>query len=147
MRLLFVNLSLEAQQDISPRLFNLFPNYIVHKSDIGFLSETYLDFTAPLGNLVVTRHNLVHSDHPSHSKRRGVCIYYKNCLLLRVLNICCLKECLSFEFKIDYECSNFVVLYRSPSQSHGGFETFTKKMSLQKICDYSRVCSWVYNSF
>ena len=80
----------------------LFVIYIsVHKFDIICLSETYLDSTVPLDgdNLVISGYNLICSDHPSSTQHGGVCLYYKNCLLLRVLNISYLKECLNFELK------------------------------------------------
>ena len=47
-----------------------------------------------------TTYNLIRSDHPSNTKHREVCLYYKNYLPLRVLNITNFKECLSFELKI-----------------------------------------------
>ena len=43
------------------------------------------------------------------------CLYCKNYLPLRVLNISYLKECLNFGLKIDNQSCNFVVHYRSPS--------------------------------
>ena len=49
----------------------------VHKFDIVCLSETYLDSnTAPDNdNLEISGYNLIRLDHPSNSKREGVCIY------------------------------------------------------------------------
>ena len=41
------------------------------------------------------------------------------------INICYFNECLIFELKISDKISNFVVLYRSPSQSQDEFETFS----------------------
>ena len=98
---------------------------MVHKFDIICLSETYLDSTVPLDdvNLVIFRYNLIHYDHPSNTKRGGVCLYYKNYLPLRVLNISYLKECLNFEHKIGDKSCNFIALYRSPSHSQDDFET------------------------
>ena len=82
----------------------------VHKFDIICLSETYLDSTAPLDddNLVISGYNLIRSDHPSNTKRGGVCLYYKNYLPLRVLNISYLKECLNFELNIGDKSCNFI---------------------------------------
>ena len=62
--------------------------------------------------------------HPTNTKRGGVCIYYKKCLPLRVLNIIFLNECINFELRIGDKTCNFVVLYRSPSQSQDVFESF-----------------------
>ena len=62
--------------------------------------------------------------HPTNTKRGGVCIYYKKCLPLRVLNIIFLNECINFELRIGDKTCNFVVLCRSPSQSQDVFESF-----------------------
>ena len=61
----------------------------VHKFDIICLSETYLDSSvaADDDNLKIPGYNLVRSDHPSNNKREGVCVYYKDFLPLRVLDI------------------------------------------------------------
>ena len=89
-------------------------------------SETYLDSKIPLGddNLEISGYMLFHSDHPSNTRRRGVRLYYKNNLLLRVVNIGYLNECLTLELKVGDKICNLVVLYRSPSDSQDEFETF-----------------------
>ena len=123
---MFVNLSLESQQHMDPnvyygysKLFILKAYISVHKFDIICLSETYLDSTVPIDddNLVISRYNLIRSDHPSNNKRGGVCLYYKNYLPLRViiLNISYLKECLNFQVRIGDKSCNSIALYRSPS--------------------------------
>ena len=60
----------------------------VHKFDIICLPETYLDSSvAPDdGNLEISGYSLVRSDNPSNNKR-GICVYYKFFLPLRVLDI------------------------------------------------------------
>ena len=123
---MFVNLSLDSQQHMDPnvyydysKLFILKAYISVHKFDIICLSETYLDSTVPIDddNLVISRYNLIRSDHPSNNKRGGVCLYYKNYLPLRViiLNISYLKECLNFQVRIGDKSCNSIALYRSPS--------------------------------
>ena len=67
------------------------------------------------------------ADHPSNVKRGGICIYYKNCLPLKVANIQYLEECSNFEMKIGEKLCNFVALYCPPSQSQDEFETFVQK--------------------
>ena len=61
----------------------------VYKFDIICLSETYLDSgVAPDDDkLEISGYSLVWSDHFSNNRRRGVCVYYKNFLLLLVLDI------------------------------------------------------------
>ena len=73
-----------------------------HKFDVVCLSETYLSFnTAPDNdNLEILGYNLTKLDHPSNSKRGGVCIYYNNFLHLRVLDIQYLHKCVNIELKI-----------------------------------------------
>ena len=104
----------------------------VHKFDIICLSETYLDSTVPLDNdnLVISGYNLIRSDHPSNTKRGGVCLYYKNYLPLRVLNISYSKQCLNFELKSGDKSGTFIALYRSPSQSQDDFETFSDNFEM-----------------
>ena len=77
----------------------LLKGYIaVYKFDILYLWETYLDSkTLPNDDdLDISGYNLVLSDHPSNSKRVGVCIYYKEALPLKVININYLNECIRF---------------------------------------------------
>ena len=98
----------------------------VHKFDIICLSETYLDSsTRPDDdNLEIEGYDIARADHLTNTKRGGVCIYYKKCLPLRVLNIIFLNECINFELRIGDKTCNFVVLCRSPSQSQDVFESF-----------------------
>ena len=64
----------------SVKLFLLNAYNLVHSFDIICLSETYLNSETPPNNtcLELPGRNLFHSDHPSNSKRGGVCIYYKS---------------------------------------------------------------------
>ena len=96
------------------------------------LYETYLYSNTPLDdeNLETSGYALVRSDHPTTAKRRGVCLDYKNNLPLRVLNIGYLNRCLTFELKIGDKICNFVVLYRSPSQSQDELETFSDNFEM-----------------
>ena len=70
------------------------------------------------------------SDHPSNTKRGGVCLYYKNYLPLKVLDISYLKECVNFELKISDKSCNLVAVYMFPSQSQDDFETFSDKFEM-----------------
>ena len=57
----------------------------VYKVDVICLSGTYLNLSETLPddkNLEILGYNIIRKDHPSNTKREGVCIYYKgNCLL------------------------------------------------------------------
>ena len=103
-----------------------------HKIDIICLLETYLDSSiqSDNDNLEIPGYNLVRSDHPSNNKRGGACRYYKASFPLRIINICFLRECITFEMLIgDKEC-NFIALYRSPSQSQDEFDSFSKSLEI-----------------
>ena len=112
------------------KIFLLKAYVAIHKFDIICLSETYLDSSTNNDDLNIDGYNLLRSDHPSNSKRRGVCFYYKNYLPLRVININYLNECTVFDIKLGNKICSFVVLYRSPSQSSDEFESFSKNLEL-----------------
>ena len=61
----------------------------VHKFDIICLFETYLNSEIPSDdeNLEILGYNPVTENHPSNSKRGGVCVYYKSSLPFRVINV------------------------------------------------------------
>ena len=80
------------------KLFLLRAYIAVHKFDVICLSETYLNSTVASDekNLEITGYELVRSDHPANTKRAGVCLYYKNCFSLTVLDIRYLNEWINF---------------------------------------------------
>ena len=104
----------------------------VHKYDIICLSETCLNSSIPYNddNLEIPGYNLICADHLSEDKHGGVCIYNKNTLPLKVLDIHILHECINFEIKIENKVCNFIVLYRLPSQSQDAFESFIDNLEL-----------------
>ena len=71
------------------KLFLIKTYMSIHKFDMTCLLKTYLDSstTSDDDNLEISGCNLRRSDHLSNNKRGGVCIYYKNFLLLRVLSV------------------------------------------------------------
>ena len=70
----------------------------VYKFDIICISRTYLDtsITSDDDNLEILGYKFIRSDHPSSSKRGGVCIYYKSALPLGILDIYYLQESIFF---------------------------------------------------
>ena len=74
-----------------------------HKFDISCLSETYHNSSNSPDDetLEISGYNLVRSDHPLSSKRGAICIYYKNYLPLRIINVNYLSECINFEIMIE----------------------------------------------
>ena len=125
------NLNSISAYDYS-KVFLLSSYNSLHKFDIICLSETYLDSNTPLDdeNLEIFGYALVRSDHPPNVKRGGVCLYYKNNLPLRIVNIGYLNECLTLELKVGDKIFKFVVPYRSPSQFQNEFETFSDNFEM-----------------
>ena len=98
-------------------------NNSVHKFDIIYLLETYLDSNIlhDDSNLEIPGYNLV---------RGGVCIYYKSYLPSRIIDINYLNECVRFELMLGDKLCNFIALYKSPSQSQDLFESFKENLEL-----------------
>ena len=139
-------------------LKSIFDNY---KTDIVCLSETYFDssFLVNDENLVIQGYNLVRCDHPTNSKRGGVCVYYKDSLPLKITDIQYLQECINFHLIISDRLCHFIMLYRSPNQSHDEFNSFIKslELNLDKATTYNpflvvalgdfnaKSCNWCIN--
>ena len=104
----------------------------IQKFNIACSSDTYLHSnSAPDdGNLEISGYDLIRSDNPSNRKRGGVCIYFKNVLHLRVLDIQYLHECINIELKIGDKLCYIIALYRSPRQLQDEFENFSEKLEL-----------------
>ena len=81
-------------------------------------------------NLDISGYRLVWSDHPSNDKRSGICIYFKSCLLIRILSISMLHECINLEITVDGKLCSLISLYRSSSKNMEEFETFVKNLEL-----------------
>ena len=80
---------------LSSRMYN--KNYLLSaKLDIICFSETYLySETSPDDdNLEIPGYSIIRKDHPSNTKRGGVCVYYKNTLTFKIINIKYLQECI-----------------------------------------------------
>ena len=104
----------------------------MHKFDIICISESYLhsDTSSNDSNLNIPVYNLSLADHPSGNRRGGVCIYYKESLPIKTLNINYLQEYICFDLKIGSKRCTIVSLYRSPSQSADEFDNFLNKLNL-----------------
>ena len=92
------------------------------------MSETFFDSSLPTDdkNLEIPGYGLIRADHPSNSKRGGVCVYYRNSLPLKILDIFYLQECIVFELKI----GNKFCKTAKPNQSQEELETFTSNLEL-----------------
>ena len=102
----------------------------IYKHDFICLSETYLDSSVPDNVLDIEGYRLVRADHPNNIKRGGVCIYYKESLPARVINIPYINEALLLEMNYNNKKVIISVIYRSPSQSTDEFESFLLNFEL-----------------
>ena len=92
------------------------------------LSETYLNTSIPDSRLEISGYNLIRSDHPNDIKRGGGCIYFKEILPVRVINIPYLKEALLLEMNYNNKRVIVSVIYRSPSQNNSEFDSFLRSV-------------------
>ena len=80
--------------------------------------------------------SLVKADHPSNTKRGGVCIYYKESLGVCIINIPNLTESILCQVTINNKTGHVLVVYCSLSQSLDDFESFLSSFD-QLITDIS----------
>ena len=100
----------------------------MYKHDCICLSETYLDSSVSDSLLKIDGYNLVRADHPNDTKRGGVCIYYKESLPVRVINLSYFEEALLLEMIYHNKKVILSVIYRSPSQSIIEFDSFLSNL-------------------
>ena len=104
----------------------------IHNYDILCFSETFLnsEISSDENSQEIPGYTLVRKDHPSDTKRGGVCLYFKTCLPVKIVDFCFLTECINFEITIENKLCNFIFLYRSPSQTSDQFQDFMKNFEL-----------------
>ena len=85
------------------KVFLLEGHNTVHKYDFICISETYFDSSVESedDDLRINGYKLIRMDHPMNTKRGGVCMYYKESLVVKMINISYLQECLLCEVVID----------------------------------------------
>ena len=126
-----------------------------YKYDFICLSESYLDSSTPNNLIVIEGYNLVHADHPDDTKRGRVCIYYKESLPVKIINLPYFKEALLLEMSYNKNKGIVSVIYHSPSQTNYGIGLFLSnlvklfsdinklKPSLSVVTDFNaRSSSW-----
>ena len=57
-----------------------------------YASQKHINSTISDSLLEIDGYNLVRADHPNNIKRGGVCIYYKELLLVRIMIYLTLKK-------------------------------------------------------
>ena len=90
-----------------------------YNTDILYLPETFLDsfIEASDPNINISGYNSLRSDHPSNTKRGGMCMFYKDYLrVIRCDDLCSLPKCIVTEIKLAKNLYCFTWSYRSPSQ-------------------------------
>ena len=74
---------------------------------------------------------MMRADHPSNTKRGGVCLYYKEHLpIIRRDDISNLKECLDMKVTVKNERYFLTCLYRLPSQNRERLLTFCDSLEI-----------------
>ena len=110
---------------------------VVKKSLEKFLiSETYLDSSVSIDvtTCSFSGYNLVQSDHPINVKRGGFCLYYKENLSLRTINVPVLSQCVFCEGTIQRQNGHMIVPYWSPSQTTIEFDKFLS--NVEKLLNF-----------
>ena len=104
----------------------------IHNFDTICICESYLNSPTFYNDdkLSIPGYNVFKADDPSDKRRRGVCVYYKESLPVRLRNISYLQECICFNFMISNKLCNILLLYRSPSQNRDEFENFINNLNL-----------------
>ena len=103
----------------------------VNNFDIVCLSEIFLNSEILTNdeNLQTPDYSIARVDHPSNTKRGGLCVYCKTSLPLLV-DIKYLQECINLELVIVKNLYSFIILHQLPSQTHDNFKTFMENLEL-----------------
>ena len=99
-----------------------------YKYDFICLSKTFLDSSTPDNLVDIQGYNLVRTDHLDNTKRGGVCIYYKESLPVRVINLPYFKEALVLDLSFNIQKVIVSVIYRSLGQNSNQFELFLSNL-------------------
>ena len=74
--------------------------------------------------LTFSGYNLIRADNPNNIKRGGACIYHRDSLPVKVINLNVVNECLVCELSFGSQRVCLVSIYRTPSQSSNEHNTF-----------------------
>ena len=127
--------------------------YITQRNyDIICLTETFLNSSilSDDNRIKIDEYNLIRSDHPSDSRKDGICIYYKEHIPLILRNdINTLDNCLVAEIRSQNKKCLLTCIYRSPNQNQDEFKNFCTNFDilLNNINDELPLCSIVTGDF
>ena len=99
---------------------------------------------------MINDYSLLRADHPSNSKRGGVCLHFKEHLpLIGKNDLSMLHKCLMTENIVDNEKKILTCLYRSPNQNHEELDNFSSNLDLlfSSINDNHPTCSILIGDF
>ena len=89
------------------------------------ITETHLDRKVDKNKLHSDGYTFLNNNHPLDIKRGGVGLYVKDSFpAIRRPELEILPECIICEIQLDRKMYFYVVVYRSPGQSHVKFENF-----------------------
>ena len=117
----------------------------IHQHGFICISETFFDSSVTEGdkNIELNGYNLIRADHPSNTKRGGVCIFYKETLALHIVNSLNFNECIVCEVSIQNSKGYIVVIDRSASQNTIEFESFLS--NCEKLLNYITSNNGLFN--
>ena len=82
-----------------------------------YISEIYFDSSISVEDRIIQLdgYSLNREDHPSDAKGDGVCIHYKESLVVKVLDISFINECILCEVFVQNKRGYITGMYRFPS--------------------------------
>ena len=115
------------------------------------ISETHLDSSVSKDDnaLSIEGYSITRPDHPSNTKRGGVCIYYNDKISVRQMSNINLPEYLACESVIGKKKAYVITLYRSPSQNQSEFEHLLLSLEnlLYNIRNKDPACRFLLGDF
>ena len=108
----------------------------VQKYDIICISETFLDLSANENSLLIPGYHLLRADHLNNLKKGDVCLYFKEDLSLRQIEILYFSWYIICELTIQNKVGNIVVIYHTPNQSVTEFDDFL--VNFEKLLNHVR---------
>ena len=75
-------------------------------------------------DLRINGYKLIRMDHPLNTKRNGICMYYKESSVVKMINVFYLQEYLLCEVMIDNIRGCIALIYRPPNQNSLEFQHF-----------------------
>ena len=116
----------------------------VYKQDFVCISGMFFDPSIQEGdkNIQLDGYNLLRADHPSTSKRGGVCIFYKETLGFHIVKSLSVNVCIICEVSKQNSKAYVGVACRSLSQKSFEFEIFLS--NFEKVLSDATLCNSLF---